>query len=240
MSERVRAFVAVELPGPVRRALAGLVQGLRGARMAGLKPVDPNGIHLTLKFLGDVPTAKIDSVVAAVASAVKDERRLTVRLGGVGVFPSRDRPRVLWMGVEDQGRSLLDMHRRLDEALERLAFPRDRREFSPHLTVARLRDGTSPAERRRAAEALFAAKGIESGLPIEVKSLSLMRSILSSDGARYERLARIPLGAGPPDESEETQIPHLDKRKTSLEPDAMRGKMFCLYGQTITNEVHPL
>ena len=190
MSERVRAFVAVELPAPVRRVLAGLVQELRGATIAGLKLVDPEGIHLTLKFLGDVPTAKIDSVVAAVASAVKDERRITLRLGRVGVFPSRDRPRVLWMGVEDQGGSLLNVQQRLDEALHRLAFPRDRREFSPHLTVARVRDGTSPAERRRAAEALFAAKGTESGLPIDVESLSLIPNPPKDTDGRREDSGR--------------------------------------------------
>ena len=192
MKKTLRAFLAVELPGDAREALAGLVQQLRQARIEGLRPVDPTGIHLTIKFLGKVPRTQVESIVTEVSRMAAGHHSFTIVVNGVGVFPSRDAPRVLWVGVEGDLPMLVDLHRDMEDVLEGLGFARDRREFSPHLTVARIAARASSTDRRRAAEALLSA-GFEPGLRIDVRVISLIHSILLPQGARYERLAEMPL-----------------------------------------------
>ena len=192
MSDSIRAFLAIELPPQVKDALASLVEEIGRADIPGLRLVRPEGIHLTLKFLGDVPVDQVDSIVAALSQIAGEHRPFTLRLGGVGVFPNRSSARVLWVGVEGEITPVLSLQRQIETALAALGFPRERRRFSPHLTVGRIRDGTSRADRRRAAEALCSAQ-LEPGLRIVGDSAVLMRSILLPSGAVYERLASAPL-----------------------------------------------
>ncbi len=196
MSETLRAFVAIELPQHARGALAALVRELGRASVRGLVPVRPHGIHLTLKFLGDVPRAEIEPMVAQVSRVVRGSRAFTLSLDGVGVFPGGAEPRVLWVGVDGDLPSLLEVQRGIEEVLAGLGHAREGREFSPHLTVARLRRGTPSVDRRRARDALLSAPWV-SGLRIDVASISLMRSELSPEGARYHRLAHMPLAGNP-------------------------------------------
>lgn len=196
MTETLRAFVAIELPQHARDALAALVRELGRASVRGLVPVRPHGIHLTLKFLGDVPRAEIDPMVAQVSRVVRGSRAFTLTLDGVGVFPGGSEPRVLWVSVDGDLPSLLEVQRGIEEVLAGLGHVREGREFSPHLTVARLRRGTPSVDRRRARDALFSAPWV-SGLRINVASISLMRSELSPEGARYHRLAHMPLAGRP-------------------------------------------
>ena len=193
MKDSVRAFVAIELPDRARTALAELVEQLKRARVRGLRPVSPTGIHLTLKFLGDVPVTQVESIAAEIRRAASGQRSFSVVLDGVGVFPKRGEPRVLWVGLDGDLPALLALHQAVEDSLERLGYARERRDFSPHLTVARIRDGTPSDERRRAREALLSATAFDSGLRIDVDHVSLMQSILLPEGAKYLRLARITL-----------------------------------------------
>ena len=192
MTDPVRAFMAIELPPDVKVALTDLVEELDRANLRGVRLVRPEGIHLTLKFLGNVPRARLESIEAAVRRVAEDRPAFALDLGGPGVFPNRNAPRVLWVGVDGELAPLESLHRGIEDALAELGFERDKRRFGPHLTVARLRDGASQADRRSAAQSLFSVR-LRTGLPIEVQSISLMRSILSPDGAVYERLAAMPL-----------------------------------------------
>ena len=193
MSGTVRAFVAIELPDEIRSALSDLIEDLRRSNIRSMRLVRAEGIHLTLKFLGEIDRGQVDSVVAAVSGVARAHRAFTLELGGVGAFPRRDSPRVLWVGMGGQLAPLLDLQRDVEGAVAPLGFSRETREFSPHLTVARLRDGTSMADKQKAAQTLFSAR-IESGLPVDVDSLSLVQSRLLPEGAVYECLARMPLG----------------------------------------------
>ena len=192
MSELVRAFVAIELPPEIKEALTELVEELGRADVRSVRLVRPEGIHLTLKFLGNVPRTRLEAIESAVHQLAEQCPAFTLELGGAGVFPNRNSPRVLWVGVGGELTPLVSLHRGIEDALAALGFRREGREFGPHLTVGRLRDGASQADRRRAAQSLFSAP-LRTGLPIEVHSVSLMRSTLSPDGAVYERLAAIPL-----------------------------------------------
>ena len=185
--------MAIELPPEVKAALADLAAQLDRANLRGLRLVRPQGIHLTLKFLGDLPADEVEPVAEAVSQIAKEHSPFTLALGGPGVFPDRDVPRVLWVGIEGDPAPLMALHLSVEKSLAALGFPRDNRGFSPHLTVARIRDGTSERDRKRAVEALFSA-GTGLGLQIDVGEVSLMQSTLSPDGARYARIASAPLG----------------------------------------------
>ena len=149
MSDTVRAFLAVELPPKVKGALADLVEQLGRAHVPGLRLVRPEGIHLTLKFLGDVSRDQVSPIVEAVSQMVKEHTPFTLSLGAPGVFPNRNAPRVLWVGIEGDLAALKVLHREVENSLAALGFEMDTRGFSPHLTVARIRDRTSPRDRKK-------------------------------------------------------------------------------------------
>ena len=195
MTETVRAFIAVELTDQAKNALAGVAEHLTRARIRGLRTVSPEGIHLTLKFLGNVPTDRTERIVAEVSRVTREHGPFSVELDGVGVFPSKARPRVLWVGLGGDLPAQADLHRKLEVRLAGLGFAPDTRAFSPHLTVARVRDGTAEPDRRLAAEALFSAP-FDPGLRVAVEAISLMRSVLHPEGARYDRLALMSLDSG--------------------------------------------
>ena len=192
MSDRIRAFLAVSPDAPVKSALADIVSQVRGAGAAGVTLARPDSIHLTLKFLGDISTAQVDAVERAVEVAISGIPELSLTLGRAGVFPSSGSPRVLWVGLEGDLDGLADLQRSIEQATEAVGFARERRRFSPHLTIGRVRNGTRPEQTRRAIEGLFAAK-VPAAVRLDVRSVDLVRSVLLPGGALYERLARFPL-----------------------------------------------
>ena len=193
MRHEIRAFLAIKLPDDVTATLGHLAEQMAQARIGGLRPVRPENMHLTLKFFGNVNARQVDSIIDTLAHTVKTIRPFTIRLGNVSAYPNTKSPRVLWVGLEEDVASLQDAHRRIETALEQVDIEPDSREFRPHLTIARMRDRTSLAERRKAAEALFSAD-FRSGLQISVDHVSLIRSFLQPEGPQYTSLAEIPLG----------------------------------------------
>ncbi len=192
MNDHIRAFLAIELPDEVKTTLARLIDDVTRARVNGLKPVKPKNVHITLKFFGDVKTEQVKSITNVITNASRGIRPFTVKLGGVGVYPNNKNARILWVGLDGEMAPLQDAQRRIDGALRRIGIEPESREFSPHLTIARIRDRTPPTDRRRATEALFSAE-FNPGLSIPVKNVSLVRSVLLPDGPEYMRLAHIPL-----------------------------------------------
>ncbi len=195
MTDDIRAFLAIELPEDVKSILRELTERLDRAGIGGLKSVRPENIHLTVKFFGNVSANRVDSIVGALTPAARGIQPFTLRLGNVGAYPNSRNPRVLWVGLDGDVVSLREAHRRIENALGDINIKPDSRRFSPHLTVARLRDRASPSERRRAAELLLNA-AYQTGHPITVERLSLMRSILRPEGPQYTTLADIALGHG--------------------------------------------
>lgn len=192
MSDEVRAFLAVRLPCEVTAYLARLVDQAVGRGIDGIRPVKPENMHLTIRFFGNVRAPRVDPLVAAVRQSTRSIRPFTISLGGVGAYPNVGNARVFWVGLHDGLAPLQDTRRRIDDALARVAFERDPREFRPHVTIARIRDRASRADRRKAADSLFAVKFDSSSL-IPVQTICLMRSVLLPSGAEYSTLAEIPL-----------------------------------------------
>lgn len=185
--EQLRLFVAVTLPDEVRGALTEVIARLRDAGLRGVRTVAPEGVHVTLKFLGNVDAAVVAALAEALTAAAGEAGPFALALRGTGAFPDGGAPRVLWAGVAGETDALAALARRVDEACAGLGFPRERRAFSPHLTIARLRDTASAEDRRRAGEALGAG-GFEGSDSFRVDGVHLIKSTLTPRGAVYETL----------------------------------------------------
>ncbi len=188
----MRAFVAIELPDSVKKKLAGLVGQLKDAGIGGLRPVRPEGIHLTLKFLGDVPADRIGAIGDAAGRAAVRHPPFALSLSGVGAFPGGRAPRVLWAGIAGDLDRLAALQASVDDCLSELGFARERRAFNPHLTLARLRDSASREDRARALRVLEAAQPSRNA-GFVVDGVALFQSTLGPGGAVYRRLHRVPL-----------------------------------------------
>jgi 2'-5' RNA ligase len=180
----VRVFVAVELPEGTRAALEGVQARLAAARLP-LRLVRPEGIHLTLAFIGDIPAARVPALTGAIEQAAAGVPVFTLRAEGLGMFPNARRPRVVWAGVQGDpaDRARLDaVHAALIPALAAAGFTADPR-FDPHLTLARVTDRATPAE---AATIGTTVQGLAlpGGLDFTVAHISLMRSDLRPGAKR--------------------------------------------------------
>jgi len=160
-----------------------------------VKWVDPESIHLTLKFLGNIAAGTIPELTKAISEAARGIAPLRLELGELGVFPNLRALRVVWVGLGGEIATLSVIQENIESALTPLGFPPERRAFSPHLTLGRVRERASPEERRRLGEAVASLK-IDTKLSFTVDSLSLMRSRLTREGAFYSRLSSVALQRG--------------------------------------------
>jgi RNA 2',3'-cyclic 3'-phosphodiesterase len=190
--EPIRSFIAIELPSQIKAELAQLQGNLRTSKSTAVKWVDPESIHLTLKFLGNVDESEVPAITKALSEAVKGVAPFSLQLGDPGAFPNIHAPRVVWVGVVGEIGPLVTLHNNIDSVLAPLGFPAEKRAFSPHLTLGRVREEASSGEKRRLGENVTSLK-TEAKLPFKVESLSLMRSKLSREGAVYSRLASFAL-----------------------------------------------
>lgn len=193
-----RLFVALDPPDPVRRRLAAIQAELRklGGRHADeVRWAVPEGIHLTLQFLGAVPEERLPALEGAIAAAASASRPLALEVKGAGGFPSARRPRVVWAGVEGDRPALAGLVADLGRRLAPLGYTPDERPLSPHLTLGRAREG-------RGAPGLGGALAQASAsdpVPWRADALVLVQSHLSPAGARYEALRRFGLGSTAPE-----------------------------------------
>jgi 2'-5' RNA ligase len=188
----IRSFIAVELPEAVKAGLQQLQTELTLPRYSFVKCVAPEGIHLTLKFLGNVSAQKISEITGVMEQASQGVNPFKLQLTEVGAFPNMSRPRVLWVGIKGEVDKLVDWQRRLDDGLVPLGFAKEARPFTPHLTLARVRENCSPGDRLNFGE-MVARAHAEVDFNFTVNSLNLMRSQLFPSGAVYTSLAEVKL-----------------------------------------------
>ncbi|MFH0847213.1 MAG: RNA 2',3'-cyclic phosphodiesterase [Chloroflexota bacterium] len=191
--ETIRSFIAIELPEGLKDELIRLVERLRASSSNSVKWVDPRGIHITLKFLGSVSSSRIDGIIKAMEESSNTVSPFQLGVTHLGAFPSLSRPRVVWVGLSGELEKLQALQKSLDEKLSRLSFSPETRPFTPHLTLARLRETATPDEIKALGE-LIAKTQYEFTTSIKVDALSLMRSQLTRSGAIYSRQALVPLG----------------------------------------------
>jgi 2'-5' RNA ligase len=186
--EKVRSFIAIELPAELRQGLAQLQARLKVDKPR-VKWVDPNSIHLTLKFLGNVDSAMIGAITQAMTESTQSISpfRLEVQ-PGLSAFPNLKRVQVVWVGLGGEIDKLGQLQRLLETSLSCLGFASEQRLFKPHLTLARLGNEASPEERQLFGE-LIAGTKFELSYSIRVDALSLMKSQLTREGAIYSKLS---------------------------------------------------
>jgi len=190
--QTIRSFIAIELPEAVLTGLQQLQTELTLPRYSFVKCVSPEGIHLTLKFLGNISAQKVTDITGVMEQASQGVSPFQLQITEVGAFPDMRRPRVLWVGIKGEVDKLIGWQQRIDNGLVPLGFAKETRPFTPHLTLARLREGVSPGDRRDFGE-LVMKTPVEVNYKVDVKSLSLMKSQLLPGGAVYSRLAEVKL-----------------------------------------------
>jgi RNA 2',3'-cyclic 3'-phosphodiesterase len=179
----LRAFIAIALPENIHAELARQQQLFRPAGRDA-RWTRPEGIHLTLKFLGEISAEQVKGVTEAIA-ALGEFQEFPVEVRGFGFFPDARRPRVFWAGVEAP-EALPTLASRIDRAMERLGFAPEQRAFNPHLTLARFK---APRPQLELAALAERQKDLSLGR-FEVSEFFLFESKLSPEGAAYRRVAR--------------------------------------------------
>ncbi|OLD13127.1 MAG: 2'-5' RNA ligase [Crenarchaeota archaeon 13_1_40CM_3_52_10] len=187
MSEdQVRSFISIDLED--QQILSRITSILSSLQSLGgdLKPVERENIHLTLKFLGNVPTPRLSEVKSSLQQLIFP--LFTAEIKGAGAFPNLNHMNVIWVGVEEGWSQVEQIYEQVEKLLSVLGFRRENRPFSPHITIARVRSG-----RKRDEIANFLRHlGDESFGTITVDKVRLKQSILSSSGPKYSTLLEVP------------------------------------------------
>jgi 2'-5' RNA ligase len=182
----IRTFVAVPLPEPWIVYAAGVAAAFaKGIR--GVSWVKPENLHFTIRFLGDLGDSGVSRAGDAVAHGAEGLRAPVATLGGLGVFPSWTRPRVVWLGLAAGDEALREVGRAVNEAIDRAGFDRADKPFRPHLTLGRVREGAAGLE------ALRAASLPPPPPPAWLDRIVVMKSDLHPSGARYTALREVRL-----------------------------------------------
>ncbi len=192
--QTIRSFMAIELPNSAKLALTRLRD-----RFNQLIP--PNtvrwtnsaSIHLTLHFLGDVPTPDLDKIIGAMGQSATTVAPFSLKLEGCGCFPNFYRPRIVWVGVTGKVDPLVKLYQDLGERLKTIGFPPETRPYSPHLTIGRVKDGLTPELLNQLGQQIEQTE-VSQITPLAVKAISLMQSSLHPTGAVYTQLAEIAIG----------------------------------------------
>ena len=190
--EQIRSFIAIELPDKLKQELTQLEARLKLGKQPWVKWVDPYSIHLTLKFLGNIAVDRTGEITGAIETAARGMSAFYLEIKELGVFPNLRRVQVVWVGVSGEVDKLSQLQRQIESNLARLGFAPERRPFTPHLTLARLRDRASLDERQRFGQ-LIASTKFEATYTFEVDAISLMRSQLTREGPIYSQISSVKL-----------------------------------------------
>jgi len=189
---KLRLFVAIAVPEEIKARLAGLQRELRERLgRSSISWTRPEILHLTLRFLGDIPSHRLEDLTGALAAAAAPQAPLILAVAGLGCFPNTRRPRILWAGIRDETGKLAELTRRIAGATDSYSSQPAEERFTGHLTLARIRhaggDGSSTIDRfirETAARAVGSWRA---------ETVELVRSERHPAGSRYTTLARLPL-----------------------------------------------
>ena len=194
--EKLRIFIAIPLPERLLTRLSDVQYRLQGkVSDRSVRWVKSEGIHLTLKFLGDTPRDEIATIEEALAVVARNGPSFTLTAEGLGCFPSPSRPRVLWVGVTEPTGRLKVLCDAIEEAMTALGYKPERHGFTPHLTLGRVRRGASRSDRELISEAVTGTNVGELAA-FEADRFELIRSELKPSGAAYTTLRTFMLEGG--------------------------------------------
>lgn len=187
----MRTFIAIELPQEVKDSLSQLQNQLKTTG-ADVKWVEPQNIHLTLKFLGDIDEEKLDKVKTILEDTAKNKHNYLLRLSSVGAFPKINYPRVIWVGADLGDNETREIAKILEEKISTIGIPKENRPFSSHITIGRVK---SSLNRQKLVQNLDASVNKLSGRNLEfwVNKITLFKSTLTPKGPLYEALKEVNL-----------------------------------------------
>ena len=185
MSQAVRLFIAIELPHNLQNDLNYQFAQMRpNFPASAIRWIPPQNLHLTLKFLGDTPPAKIDEIGNQLELIGKNQTAFSVKMNTVGCFPTLKKPRVLWIGLEDEQETLINLQQGVENRIVSLGFPSDSRAFRPHLTIGRVKRHVNDTIKREIGQVVKQVS-LSKKLVWPCDTISLMQSELTPDGAIY-------------------------------------------------------
>ncbi len=186
---QIRTFAAIEFPSRTKAIVQATTQQFKGIK-GRISWVKPQGVHLTLKFLGKISPQQLGRVKAALEVSVDNITPFNLRLTELGIFPDKNHPRVIWWGVNADTHQLLKLRRNIENQLVNCGFPREQHPFIPHLTLGRVREIAQPQQLVK----LISKAKLPATDSIAVNQLKLYKSTLTGTGAIYSYLASFPFG----------------------------------------------
>jgi len=192
----LRSFIGIGLPRECCRAIAGAISPL-GAKGGPVSWIPERNLHLTLKFLGEIPSGRTDEVAGLMAGAAREIPPFEFRVEEGGGFPSLRAPRVLWIGIREPLELVGKLHQNMEDALSGAGFPRDERPFHPHVTVGRVKGKVASGWGEQYASVVSGT----TFCTVYATSYRLYESRLSPSGANYTVLREIPFGGGRAEQS---------------------------------------
>ena len=186
-TDSIRTFIALELPDDLKQGLRSLQTCLKSSDSGMVKWVNPESIHLTLKFLGETRLALIPSIITALEDIAKNTLPFELSVTNLGAFPDIHRVQVIWVGLNGDLRAILQLQKNIEKALSPLGFAAETKVFVPHLTLARMRDTCSLQDRQNIG-AVIKRTPFEGSFKLKADSLNLIQSHLTPGGAIYTNL----------------------------------------------------
>ena len=193
--DKVRSFIAIPVPSPAIQVLEQVVKRLDSEIGEQVRWVRPEGIHITLKFMGDIPASTVQRVLESLPPVAAGFSPFELSISRLGVFPNPRRPRVLWASLDGGLEVLSELQLAVDEAVGRLGLPKEQRAFSPHLTLGRVRRDVSEGQLRKIGE-VMATAALPSVPPWPADTVNLMRTELDPGGSRHYLVGSSPIGGG--------------------------------------------
>ncbi len=187
----LRAFIAIAIPPEIKQAISHHTASLRKGTGRVMRWVDVNNIHLTLKFLGEVSASNLEHLTQSLRAECAQTAPLTVSVENLGCFPNPRQPRVLWVGLLAPP-ELTHLQRKVEAIAARLGYPPDEKPFSPHLTIARVREQAT-SEEIQTLRSLLEQKTISHLGTFTIDEIHLYKSDLKPQGPVYTRLASLRL-----------------------------------------------
>ncbi|NIM92977.1 MAG: RNA 2',3'-cyclic phosphodiesterase [Anaerolineales bacterium] len=189
----MRLFVAIDLSTDLRAKLRDQITVLQDfLDTKSVRWVNPDSVHLTLKFLGETPSHRLGEIIQTIEPIAADHSIFEMEVGGFGCFPNIKKPRVLWTGISEQSGVLQKLKSELELGCRKLGYEAENRPFKPHLTLGRVRRQARSAERRELAEKLVDVSIGDLGIE-KVDAFYLFKSDLKPTGAVYTKQATFQL-----------------------------------------------
>ena len=185
--ETLRTFIALDMSAEIKAALENYLQPLK-SRRGRVSWVKPENLHLTLKFLGNTPADRIDELASVLQEIAAAATPFPATVSGSGAFPNDEHPRVLWVGLNEKTGALQNLVRAIDARLQPLGFAPEKKRFTPHLTIGRIKDPRIPEVIRGLKEKPFAA------MAAQFDEIIFMKSELHPSGSIYTPLLKLTLG----------------------------------------------